>query len=115
MTVLWNFFYISLFYKCFSDPTTEGDNMSESQNTKSLTLKQYDFIVSLFAQLKAHLNEDEVAKLSARLETADQQTQAWGSAAIEKLKRVQTQVNLAKAKADREKLREQREKLAAAN
>jgi len=82
--------------------------MSESQNIKPLSKKQYDFIVLLAAQLKAHLSEAEIANLTAKLKAADQQTSAWGSAAIAKLKRVQTQVALAK-------LREQREKLAAAN
>ena len=79
--------------------------MSESENTKSvkpLSDRQYNYIVALATELKPHLTEEQRANLSAKLKARSEQTSVWGSSAIEKLKRIQTQVALAKLRAQRE-------------
>lgn len=75
--------------------------MSESQTTKPISVKQINFIKKLANDLREHLTEVEVANLKARLADTTGLTTKWGSDAIGKLKRIQTRVNLEKARAAR--------------
>lgn len=75
--------------------------MSESQASKPISQKQIKFIVNLANQLSAHLSESETANLKAKLADTTGLTTKWGSAAIEKLKRIETRINLEKARAAR--------------
>lgn len=75
--------------------------MSESSAPKSISEKQVKFIKDLANSLREHLSESEVANLKAKLADTTSLTSKWGSAAIEKLKSIQTRVNLEKARAAR--------------
>jgi hypothetical protein len=75
--------------------------MSESQTTKPISVKQINFIKKLANDLREHLTEVEVANLKARLADTSALTTKWGSDAIEKLKRIETRVNLEKLRAAR--------------
>jgi hypothetical protein len=76
-------------------------------DTKPMSEKQVKFIRDLFKEVGDHLPDEKKANLvrimKAHLDGSDIKDTKWGSAAIDALKAVKTQINLAKAQEMRAK------------
>jgi hypothetical protein len=76
-------------------------------DTKPMSEKQVKFIRDLFKEVGDHLPDEKQANLvrimKAHLDGSDTKDTRWGSAAIDALKAVKTQINLAKAQEIRAK------------
>lgn len=76
-------------------------------DTKPMTEKQVKFIRDLFKEVGDHLPDEKqdnlVRIMRAHLDGSDIKDTRWGSAAIDALKAVKTQINLAKAQEVRAK------------